>query len=238
MLADAAPRVTEAPRLAVRVALMEGDAHEALGRHDAAAQRGHGGRLTTADPAGPSDVLGEPSPAASAEGFAAADPRDHVGEIGGGELPGPHRARVDARPEQPFPEQRQHVLRGERVVRVRENDELVPRASGAAAVVPPTGDAPTISSRRVGGRRTVTTVPNVQPYVSEDPRAPADPRGTVGCDRHACAGGSESRSTVHRGDRPCRRHDTRTGCRPARSETVSPSGKDLIDGVEDVVGVR
>jgi len=37
VLADAAPRVTEAPRLAVRVALMEGDAHEALGRHDAAA---------------------------------------------------------------------------------------------------------------------------------------------------------------------------------------------------------
>ncbi|RVW10409.1 hypothetical protein EGT67_04320 [Prescottella agglutinans] len=37
VLADAAPRVTEAPRLAVRVALMEGDAHEALGRHDAVA---------------------------------------------------------------------------------------------------------------------------------------------------------------------------------------------------------
>ncbi len=37
VLADAAPRVTEAPRLAVRVALMEGDALEALGRHDAAA---------------------------------------------------------------------------------------------------------------------------------------------------------------------------------------------------------
>jgi len=37
VLADAAPRVTEVPRLSVRVALMEGDAHEALGRHDAAA---------------------------------------------------------------------------------------------------------------------------------------------------------------------------------------------------------
>ncbi|GAB2659459.1 hypothetical protein ABI214_05830 [Prescottella soli] len=37
VLADAAPRVTEAPPLAVRVALLEGDAHEALGRYDAAA---------------------------------------------------------------------------------------------------------------------------------------------------------------------------------------------------------
>lgn len=37
VLADAAPRVTEVPPLAIRVALLEGDAHEALGRHDAAA---------------------------------------------------------------------------------------------------------------------------------------------------------------------------------------------------------
>ncbi|MDH6675947.1 tetratricopeptide (TPR) repeat protein [Rhodococcus sp. LBL1] len=37
VLADAAPRVTAAPQLVVRVALMEGDAYEALGRHDAAA---------------------------------------------------------------------------------------------------------------------------------------------------------------------------------------------------------
>ncbi|GAA4489195.1 hypothetical protein GCM10023094_50380 [Rhodococcus olei] len=37
ILADAAPRVSEVPQLAARVALMEGDANEALGRHDAAA---------------------------------------------------------------------------------------------------------------------------------------------------------------------------------------------------------
>lgn len=37
VLADAAPRVAEVPPLAARVALMEGDTHEALGRHDAAA---------------------------------------------------------------------------------------------------------------------------------------------------------------------------------------------------------